>query len=159
MSRAISPLRAVRQATKCHPGRSHPLFGRAVSGQVAHGQRQVVGHHRRQLPLGQIEFPTQGCLPHPALVDDVGEAAFDVLAAFAQQRLAACALYRAAGFHEHLFDRAVLLVLAPFFGMRIADDDADAFALETADCLNREVSFVRREALKHFGLFGIVAGA
>lgn len=70
------------------------------------------------------------------------EASFQVLAAFAQEGLAALAFYRPPCLGKNLFDNARLLVLRPPDFVRVTNDHTHPLALQAADLLNSEVSLV-----------------
>jgi hypothetical protein len=136
-----------------------PLFGRAAAGQLAHEEWKVERERGGELPFGEVGFAAQGGSSQAALVEDVGEAALDELASFAQQGFSAGALYGSACFVKDLLDDGALVFLAEFARVGIADDGADAFVLQATGLLDAKVAFVCGEALQYLLLFGVVANA
>ena len=76
------------------------------------------------------------------MIQHVSKAAFKMLAAFAQEDFAGRAFDRTVGLVDDLFDDGFLFVLTALGGVGIANDSADALALQAAYFLDGEVTFM-----------------
>jgi len=74
------------QSSDKEPKTGGPLLGSAYSVEAAQELGEIVAGGSDLVALVQVFQAAQGGAPHPAGIEHVGKAAFDVLAAFAQQR-------------------------------------------------------------------------
>ena len=103
------------------PKTGRPLLGSAHSVEAAQELGEIVAGGGDLVTLVQILQATQGGAPHPAGVEHVGKAAFDVLAPFAQQGAPILAARRAVRADEGLALGGLEFVQAPLVPMRVTD--------------------------------------